>query len=372
MYYKEDWEKAKENLQAFWDGEDIGRPLAAIFAPRTARCPRFPELHNGPWTGPLLEGNFTQEEIDHWWRDPEENRKRMRYWFENTYFGGEAVPAAYVNWGASAAAAFFGAEPKFHTSSVWYPRVIETWEDWKWEFDEKTNKWWNNIWDIVECLEEQAEGRYLVGMPEFGNAADNLSLMRGMDSLAEDCLDEPERILEAMEYMEHYWRELHEKLYQKTKRVNFGGGVLPWMSLWAPGRIDQLACDFSTILSPSLFRELFVKDIQLMGEWTEYGTYHLDGRICMRNHLDTLLELDCIKAIEFTPGAGQLPTLSEEYIPRYQRILEKGKRLYLLAQPNEVEALCKLLPRRGLYLCVSVDSREAADEMLNRMYAWSK
>ena len=112
MYYKDDWAKAREHLNQFWVGEDIGRPLAAVFAPRAKGCYVFPELHNGPWTG-SNENSKTQEEIDKWWMDPEENYKRMLFWFENTYFGGECVPATYVNWGASAAAAFFGSNPTF-------------------------------------------------------------------------------------------------------------------------------------------------------------------------------------------------------------------------------------------------------------------
>ena len=371
MYYKEDWEKARENLKAFWSGEDIGRPLASIMSPRTSRSAAFPELHNGPWVGPLEKADPDDPYIEKWWRDPEENLKRMLYWFENTHFGAEAVPATYVNWGASAAAAFFGSEPQFLKTSVWYRRVIEDWDTWRWEFDENANVWWKNIWEIINCLNEHADGRYFVGMPEFGNAADNLSLMRGMDDLAVDCMEEPEKIEEAITFMEGHWVSLHEKLYQLTVKTNDVGGVHPWISLGAPGRIDQLACDFSSILSPELFREIFVLDLEKMGNWTEYGMYHLDGPACIKHHLDTLLELDCIKAIEFTPGAGALPTLSEDYIPLYRRILEHGKKLYLLAQPHEVEPLCRLLPRKGLFLSTFTHSPAETEKLIENMYIWS-
>jgi hypothetical protein len=310
--------------------------------------------------------------IEKWWIDPEENLGRMKYWFENTYFGGEAIPATYVNWGASAAAAFFGSIPAFKKTSVWYSNVIENWDTWKWEFDETKNKWWNIIWDITQHLAEHAAGNFFVGMPEFGNAADNLSLMRGMDTLAMDCYDFPNEISKAIEFMDAHWTHLHEKLYQFLLPVNEGGGVLPWMSLWAPGRIDQLACDFSTTISPATFRELFVRDIEIMGSWMEYGMYHLDGQTCMRNMLNTLLTIDCIKAIEFTPGAGAPPTFTEEYIPRYKRILESGRRLYLLAAPDEVQPLCEALPSKGLFLCSFAPSRREADLMIENTYRWSK
>lgn len=373
LSYKNDWEKAKGNLKAFWNREDIGRPCLAVFAPRTDKSTIFPELHNGPWTGGLAKiDDSNGEAIRRWWIEPIENYNRMIYWFENTYFGGEAIPATYTNWGASAAAAFFGSEPNFSKTSVWYSEVIKDWETWVWHFDEEKNEWWQAIWNITDYLNEQAKGRFFVGMPEFGNAADNLSLMRGMDKLALDCIDQPEIIEQAINFMEKHWVRLHEKIYQLTRSTNDGGGVLPWMSLWAPGRIDQLACDFSSVLSPAMFKELFVPDIEKLGAWTEYGMYHLDGPICMQNHLDVLLDVECIKAIEFTPGAGSLPTNSPQYIPRYKKILESGKNLYLLAEPEEVQQLCEKLPSKGLFICTSARSQEAADCLIENSYQWSK
>ena len=372
MYYKDDWAAAKAHMEAFWAGEDIGRPMMAVYAPRNAGCTVFPELQNGPWLGGLESiKDGDQAAVEKWWRDPEENYKRAKFWFENTYFGGEAIPATYVNWGASAACAFYGAAPHFNRTSVWYEQVIEDWESWEWSFDEKTNQWWNNIREIIQYLNDRAEDEFFVGMPEFGNAADNLSLMRGMDNLAVDCLEDPEAVSNAIDFMESHWCNLHEKLYQLTLPVN-GGGVLPWMSLWAPGRIDQIACDFSTALSPKLFKELFVPDIQKLGSWTEYGTYHLDGRTAMQNHLDTLLQIPEIKTIEFTPGIGSDPTLTEDYIPRYRKILDSGKRLYLLAEPHEVEPLCRLLGSKNLFMSTWAESREEADALIENTYKWCK
>jgi len=369
--YKNDWDKAKQNLLAFWKGEDIGRPCMLVYAPREGCNIVFPELHNGPWTWGT-ESLEDAEDIKQWWVDPLQNYQRMVYWFENTYFGGEAVPATYTNWGASAAAAFFGSEPKFNKTSVWYSEVISDWEQWQWQFDKDSNEWWQAIYEIIDYLNKRAEGKYFVGMPEFGNAMDNLSLMRGMDKLALDCMEEPEAIQAGIAFMDKYWCELHEELFNLTKETNDGGGVLPWMGLWAPGRIDQLACDFSTILSPTMFKEVCVPDIEQMGAWTEYGMYHLDGPACMHNHLDSLLEIECIKAIEFTPGAGSPPTLSPEYIPLYKKVLESGKKLYLLAEPEEVQPLCEALPSTGLMLCTRADSQRQADEMIENTYNWSK
>ena len=295
----------------------------------------------------------------------------MITWFENTYFGGEAVPATYVNWGAMAMAAFYGSEPVFNKNSVWYPPVIEDWKNWEWKFDRANDRYWNQTLSITGYLIEQAQGRYFVGTPEFGTAGDLLSLMRGMDKLSIDLLEHPSEVKQAVNIMGDTWVDLHENIYRMTNEINDDGDVLAWMSLWAPGRHDQLACDFSSVISPDMFRKFFIPEMQKEGNWCEYGTYHLDGPDAMKNHLNTLLELEQINNIEWTPGAGCPPTMTPEYFPMYKKIQESGKNLYLLANPEEIETLLTELSPEGLFICTQADSEDSANELLKKVKKWS-
>lgn len=375
MYYKEDWPQAKQRLELFWrDREIIDRPCVAVFAPRkTSTLPPFPELQWGPWLGGLdviPDGDLTG--IRRWWMDPEQNYERMQLWFENTYFGGEAIPCTYVNWGAMVLAAFYGAPPIFSKKSVWYPEVIRDWETWHWHFDQSVNEYWQQTLAIVRLLLERNNGRYFVGTPEFGTAGDLLSLMRGMDKLAIDLLERPETVQHAIAVLGDAWVDLHEQIYRLTHETNDRGGVLAWMSLWSPGRHSQLACDFSTVISPRLFKKFFVDEIEKEAGWCEYATYHLDGPDAMRSHLDTLLSLDCIDTIEWTPGAGQPPTYTPAYIPAYRKIQAAGKRLYLLAEPAEIEPILAELSPKGLFLCTHADSEAEANELLKKITKWTR
>jgi hypothetical protein len=373
MYYKEDWEKARTRLEAFWQNELVDRCCMAVFAPRkTSKLPPFPELQWGPWLGGLdTIADADQDSIKKWWTDPEANYARMITWFENTYFGGEAIPATYVNWGAMPLAAFFGSPPVFNKKSVWYPEVISDWTSWKWQFDQAANLWWQQILAVNRCLIERCGGRYFVGYPEVGNAGDVLSLMRGMDKLCLDLIESPEPVKQAITTLTDAWIDLHEQLYLMAAEANGGAGVLAWMSLWAPGRHAQVACDLSTVLSPRTFREFFGEEIKREGNWCEYCTYHLDGPQAMNTHLPELLSFDEIDMIEFTPGAGCGPTFSPEYIPLYKKIQEKGKRLYLLARQEEIEPLLAELSPRGLFLCTQASSEDNANDLLRRVAKWS-
>jgi len=373
MYYKDDWSKAKKRLKAFWAGEKLDRPCVAVFAPReNSSMPPFPELTNGPWLGGLddIDEN-DRAAIKNWWIDPKKHYERMIAWFENTYFGGEAVPATYLNWGAMAEASFFGSPPKFNKSSVWYPPVIDDWEEWEWQFDKSSNKYWNTILEIMEYYIEKSEGRYFVGMPELGSAGDILSLMRGAEELSMDLIRHPEKVKESIDIIAQTWVELHEELYKMTVDTNDGGSIIPWMSLWAPGRTDQIACDFSSLISPKMFKKFFVPEFKTMGSWCDYGTYHLDGPDAIKNHLDVLLDIEEIKAIQFTPGKASPPTYTEEYIPKYKKIQESGKNLILLADIEEIKDLMKHLSPDGLFIHTYADSEDEADQILEDVKNWS-
>ena len=373
MYYKTDWEQAKKRLEAFWQNELLDRCCVAVFAPRkTSKLPPFPELQWGPWMGGMEAiADDDEAALKEWWTDPEQNYQRAKLWFENTYFGGEAIPATYVNWGAMAMAAMYGSPPKFNKTSVWYPAVIKDWDTWEWKFDAETNETWQTILKIERYLIENSKGMYFVGKPELGNAGDLLSLMRGMDNLALDLLDHPEAVHKAIEVLSTTWVQLMEQVYQMTHPVNDGGDVLAWMSLWAPGKHDQMACDFSSVISRGMFQKFFVPDIERMGNWCAYGTYHLDGPAAMKNMLDTLLTIEQIDNIEWTPGAGSPPTYSPQYIPAYQKIQQSGRRLYLLAEPHEIEPLLSHLSPKDLFLCTHADTQEEADELLAKVTRWS-
>jgi hypothetical protein len=373
MYYKDDWPKAKERLLAFWNNEIIDRCCVAVFTPRRgSKLQPFPELQWGPWLGGLEK--FSDDDIESirkWWIDPEENYNRMIKWFENTCFAGEAVPATYVNWGAMAMAAFYGSEPVFKKETVWYPPVIEDWKTWDWKFEPEYDEYWNRTLEITKYLLDRSDGRYFVGTPEFGTAGDLLSLMRGMDKLSVDLLDCPSEVKRAVDIIGNTWVDLHEEIFRMTVKANDSGDVLSWMSLWAPGRHDQLACDFSSVISPGMFSEFFLPEIKKEGDWCDFGTYHLDGPEAMNNHLDILLELEQINNIEWTPGAGSPPTMSRQYIPAYKKIQKSGKRLYLLAKPQEIEGLLEELSPEGLFICTTADTEDEAVELLKNVEKWS-
>ena len=361
MLYKEDWDIVKTRFDAFWNRDIIDRCCIAITSPKkNSNWSKYYEKYDIE----RFEDNDT-DSIQHWWCDPEENVKRNEFIFQNTFYGGEALPIAFTNWGAMSMCSFLGCEPCFNKKSVWYHKVIKDWDSWEWNFDRNNNEYWKITKDITTAFAQEGKDKFFAGLPELGSAADLISLMRGMDDMCLDMYDNPIQLKNAIRKLTDIFLELQNELYEIVKPTNAGGGVLPWMSLWMPGKHgNQLACDFSSVISNEMFKEYFLQELHEESSWTDYATYHLDGPMCMKNHLDTLLEIERIKAIEWTPGIGSPLASDPRYIPEYKKIQQKGKQLVLIAEPQEIDFLTSTLNPKGLFIKTYASCEEDARDII--------
>ena len=119
------------------------------------------------------------------------------------------------------------------------------------------------------------------------------------------------------------------------------------MGLWAPERHHSLQCDFAALLSPGMFEDFFIPEIQEMCRRLPYSIFHLDGPDCIR-HLDLLLDIHELNAIKWEPGAGQ-PGPSH-WIPLLKKIQDKGKGIQINASLDETKTLLEYLSPEGLYI----------------------
>jgi len=359
MYYKDDWDKAKARFLAFWDREMVDRCCLAVTAPRQGARPPSPE--------PTPR---TEAELIRYWLDPEDNLRRMLARFERTYYGGEAYPATTMCVGASAMAAFYGSRVEYRPETAWFHPAIEDLGAFSWSVD-ATCPLYRATFDSARYFVQECRGRYLVGLPELGSATDDLSLLRGMQPLVFDMLDQPEAVERGIGALVDTWCRAHRELYEIARPANDGGCPIPWMQTWAPGPHYQMSCDFSAVLSPAMFRRFILPEIRGYLKVNAYSVYHWDGPDALK-HLDALLELDDLKAIQWTAGEGQASAASPRWIPYYRRIQAAGKCLILpFAEVGEVESLLTALSSRGLLLAMWASGEEEARHLLRQAARWT-
>jgi hypothetical protein len=100
--------------------------------------------------------------------------------------------------------------------------------------------------------------------------------------------------------------------------------------------------------------------------------FHLDGPAALR-HLDLLLELDDLHAVQWVQGAGNGP--ATQWIDVYRRCLDAGKSVQIIPEggPDIALACLEALGPRGVWFCpvncTSVDEANAFVKELQRLTA---
>jgi hypothetical protein len=352
MELKPDWNEAKERFIAWWEGEAVGRACLQVTAPRADCAPQpIPEP-------PTLEARWT--DIDYVIRSSQE---RMRA----TFYGGEAFPVSWPNLGPDIFAAYLGCELIFKEGTSWAKPFIRDWASFPGFAFDPSNRWWRLTLEMLRAATEAGAGKYFVGLTDLHGGMDALSAARGRENLCLDLLDHPAHIRRAMDFLTPFWFEVYEQMHSIVQRKMQGSST--WIGLWSPGRMYAVSCDFCSMVSPRHFEEIILPDIAAEVDWLDHSVFHLDGPGALP-HLDRLLEMPRLNAIQWVPGAGREDL--HQWVPALKKIQRAGKSLLIHARPDEVEPLLAQLSADGLMISTHCDSEEHARWLLRKAGEWSR
>lgn len=351
MYYKADWEEVKKRFTSFWKRENEGRCLLNVTASR-----------NKNFIDYLSRSGRESLSLEEIWLDADKIIERHISYFENTYFAAEALPRLNIDLGPGATAAYLGSPVKLRKDTVWFEPIIEDWDKNEFSFD-TDNFWWKKTLEITKKASESGKGRFLTGITDLSGTADILLNLRGSEKLCMDIYDNPEKVKEARDKILKVWFYCINELNKITQECQTGS--INWMGIWAPELHHSLQCDFSAMLSPKAFEEFFLPEIQEQCRKLPYSIYHLDGPDAIR-HIDMLLEIPELDAIQWVPGDGQPRAI--EWIPLLKKIQSKGKGLVINAIPQDIDLLLTELSPKGLYVTINnlFSSSEEADEFVKK------
>lgn len=297
------------------------------------------------------------EELRKYWEDPETIYRNNMERLENTFLGGETLPIIFQNYGTSGHCNYYGAVPSYGNDTIWFDPV---WDDLTEAENSYTEERLKQHLEITRYLTERAGDSYFIGMPDSSGTLDALGHLYGTENVLMDMLAEPDAVKNAIRILNEGWIRTNEMFYQVTEKLN-GGGAHAWMHILAPGRVAHMQCDMSVMFSKDMYREFVVDELKQQMEWLEYPVYHFDG-IEQEQHLDYILGLDRLKAIQWTHVAGQ-PSASH-YLPVLKRMQSAGKALIIMAPPDDVPILLENLSIKGLYIHTEADDVETAKEII--------
>jgi len=356
LLYKEDWEETKERFKAWWAHEYFGRCGLAVTAPRTKPLP-FPK----PPDATTPEGL---------WMDLDRISAASEYRSARTFYGGEAYPTWGVGFpGHQTIAAFLGcptilqmrtawSEPILHDKpTIEYKTLKVDYEGSRWNFHEQ--------W--LQRGAKDSKGKFIPPVGAFGGCGDLLSHLRGNERLLYDLIDRPEEVRDADLHIMDIWIDVYNRCYSALRDTAQGSTC--WFALWSPGKFYATQNDFAYMISPKMFRDVFLPTLERHTEFLDHSVHHVDG-IGNFNHVDALCELPKLHALQILPGAGKPSPL--HYMDILKKVQAKGKNLHITIPANEVESALSELSARGLFIRTNVPTEEEARELLKNAEKWSR
>ncbi len=212
---------------------------------------------------------------------------------------------------------------------------------------------------IIERGMAESRGRYLVGIPDLIENLDILVSLRGMELVLADMIDRPGFVQEKVRQINEIYFTVFDLMREKVKDA-WGGNAFSAFQIWGEGRTAKLQCDVSAAFSPAMFRTFVTPALSAQCRWLDNSLYHLDGTQSIV-HLDELLAIEDLDAIEWTPQAGRPGGASPEWYALYRRILAAGKGVQVVgAEVPEVIPLLDAIGTKGVFVVVRASSEQEA------------
>jgi len=331
-----DWWNQKGIVLTMWEHLDKdGEPYAAISALPPAK------------------------DMNQFWFDPEWRSDYLNYRMSRYSYKADILPVANTQLGPGSLAAILGANLEGREDTIWIREDAG--------FDgnislDKNNKWYRLHLDLLKACKEKAKGNYRIGCPDLVEGLDVLASLKGSDNVLLDMICEPDKTLEQLQAINDFYFEVFDEIYDI---INENGEMaFCYFSIWGPGKVSKLQCDISTMISEEDFRTFAFPFLQEQCNRLDYTLYHLDGVDAIR-HLDAVLELENLNAVQWTPGEGQLQGGNACWYDLYRKVLQKGKSVMAnWVQLDELQPLLDNVGNQGLHINIDFKSEKEIEKAL--------
>jgi len=332
-----------KKYDAFWENKAIDGPMLYLVVDKT----------------PSDEGVSPQKK----WTDLDYRMER----FDNTditYYG-DAFPYIFSNLGPGSLSACIGGDfvPAEHT--IWFDQnpVLQDWDDLKNIRLDVNSEMWQLM--VEYCRRLCEKGSCNVSIPDLGGTLDIIASLRGTDTLLYDLYDHREEVLKSIDVVSDLWEYSYNLIVDLLAK--YQKGTATWWPIWSRGRSFTLQCDFCAMISPDMYRDFVHPHIKRQTEFLDNSTFHLDGQGQIP-HLDMLLSLPKLDAIQWVPGDGSPSTLDPCWHELYERIQRADKAVTLWCSSTEMDDYERLLKRldtkKAIFINCACNDEKEAEEMI--------
>jgi len=343
LAFKPDLEEAARRWEAYHVGEIIDRPVVCVTAPRDG-CAPAPGL------------SYRERAFG----DIEELVTRTLASAEATYWGGESVPTFMPSFGPDEVAVFCGATLHWAEDSGdtnWSEPFIAEWEKVLPLHLNDEHPRWQRMLEYYRRAAERMAGKMLLSPPDLHTNMDILAAARGPQRLCVDLIERPEVIDRAMADA----RAIFPKLWEAVSQAGHMRKQGYCHVFYSMGGAAVLQCDFSCMISPTMFRRWVLPALEEEAEIVKHAIYHWDGPAALV-HTQDLLASKGLHTLSYVPGAGRGDPV--DYIELYKCLQAGGKAVQVWGTPEECKIMHReLRPEKTLY-CTSTKTQSEAEQLL--------
>lgn len=253
------------------------------------------------------------------WFDPQWRADYLDWYVAHSSLMADMLPVANTQLGPGSLAAILGGVFEGGEDTIWiHPNPNYT-DDIR--FDPNHPNYILHK-ELLKACKKKAQGHYFVGMPDLMEGLDVLAAIKGTDQVLLDTVMQPEVLERQMQQINDIYFQVFDELYDIIREDD--EMAFCYFSSWAPGKMSKLQSDISTMISVEDYRRFVQPFIREQCQKIDYTLYHLDGVGAM-HHLDALLEIEELNAIQWTPGVGEPQGGSPKWYDLYKKILAGGK-----------------------------------------------
>ena len=311
-YTAADYMRLRETYRRWWSG-GLDRPIVPII---TRNHPSWRKESKAPSLCFETAWDFSIS--------PKEFVDAADWQLSQLRFHGDAFPFfAPTRFGPGTLAAFLGCTPVGKKDTVWFQSPSKDIPIKELHFEMDTdNRYFRRVMDLYDAALEKWRGSVVLGMVDLGGVMDVLASFRGSENLLLDLYDSPEEVLRCVDEIQKVWFRYFDRINSVLAPEVMG--YSQWFNIYseAPGYILQ--SDFSYMIGPEMFNKFVGPELASSASRLHNALYHMDG-IGQIPHLDSLLNIDGIKAIQWVPGAGTPESMNWDEL--LARILASGKKL---------------------------------------------
>lgn len=349
---KPDFEECMQRVYAWYDNDVLDRvPI------------RF-SAHNAEFNQIDTNAKWASEK-DRWF-DAEYQVEKYLKSVKGQKFLGESFPIYWPNLGPNVYYCMLGGDVNFGKTTTWAKHVLEDYENVEQYRFSPDNPYFKKLIEMTDIALEMGKGQFTVGYADFHQGIDCADAFRGTENLLMDLYEDPEAakalIDQCTQDYELVFRFFNDKLRQNNQPSATWINIPSYEGFHIPGP------DISTMLSKEQFREFVLPFVKKESKVARHVVLHLDGKGVAR-HLDDFLDIPEICGIQWVQGVGKDEPIMQ-WVPLIKKIQAAGKGVIVDLKLEELDPFMDAVSPKGIYLCMSSDSEEEQQAIINKLLHW--